>query len=298
MTGTPGATKAARIIAADMERAGLTPAGDSGFLQRVPLVAGIRVLNQREIAVPVLVRNFETRDSFPPSKRLPAVNVIGVIEGSDSSLRHQHILVSAHYDHIGIRPAVNGDSIANGADDDASGVVAVLEVARALAREKPRRTIVFATWIGEERGMLGARWYADHPARPLAEMTVNLEIEMIGRSDSLAGGPGRAWLTGYELSTLGPMLAAAGIPIVADKRPSQNFFQRSDNYQFALKGIVAQTLSSYNLHADYHQVSDDISKVDAGHMAQVIDATVRAVRLLANGEKPTWKPGGQPRPKP
>ena len=127
-------------------------------------------------------------------------------------------------------------------------------------------------------------------------MAANLQIEMFGRPDSLAGGPGRAWLTGYERSTMGDMLAANGVPIGPDKRLSQNFFRRSDNYRFAVLGVVAHTLSTFNLHTDYHRPSDEVDKVDAVHMAHVIDATVRAVRILADGERPTWKPGGQPVP--
>jgi len=122
----------------------------------------------------------------------------------------------------------------------------------------------------------------------------NLEIEMIGRPDSLAGGVGRAWLTGYERSTMGEMLAAAGIPIVPDRRPQQNFFMRSDNIAFARMGIPAHTLSSFNLHDDYHQVTDEVGAVDLEHMAAVIDAAVKAVGLLANGPAIVWKPGGKP----
>ena len=201
-----------------------------------------------------------------------------------------------------VRRATSGasarpDSIFNGADDDASGTVAVLEIARVLAAgPRPKRTIVFAATTGEEVGLLGTRWYIQHPAHPLDKTVANLEIEMIGRPDSLAGGRGKGWLTGYERSTMGEALAAAGIPLVADKRPEQNFFMRSDNIAFARLGIPAHTLSSFNLHTDYHKRSDDVSHADAGHMAQVIDAAARAVRLLADGPKPTWKPGGQPGP--
>jgi Zn-dependent M28 family amino/carboxypeptidase len=194
---------------------------------------------------------------------------------------------------------VNGDSIYNGADDDASGVVAALTIARAMARDaRHRRSILFVAMTGEERGLLGARWYAANPVAPLASMVANLEIEMIGRPDSLAGGPGKAWLTGYERSTMGDMLAAAGIPLVADPRPNQSFFQRSDNYALALRGVVAHTLSSFNLHKDYHQPGDDAAKVDSVHLAGVIEAAVKAVRLLADGPRPEWKPGGKPDPAP
>ena len=299
LTGTPGIAKAAGIIAREMARIGLTPVGDSGFFQRIPLVAAIRIVNQREVAAVTLAASFAARDSFPLSKRVPGFNVLGKLDGGDPSLAGQHIVVGAHYDHIGVRAHPSGDSIFNGADDDASGVVAVLKIAEQLrAGPTPRRTIIFAAWTGEERGLLGARWYSDHPVLPLDQMALNLEIEMIGRPDTLAGGPGRAWLTGYERSSMGKALAEAGIPIVPDKRPAQNFFRRSDNYQFALKGIVAHTLSSYNMHTDYHQPSDQTDQVDARHMASVINAAATAVRLLADGPKPEWNPGGRPTPTP
>jgi Zn-dependent M28 family amino/carboxypeptidase len=225
--------------------------------------------------------------------RVDAVNVVGMIRGSDPLLREEAIVIDAHYDHIGIGTPVNGDSIYNGADDDASGTVAVLEVARILARQQPapKRTIVFLLVTGEERGTLGSRWYLAHPVVPLATTAANLEIEMIGRPDSLAGGPGRAWLTGYGRSTMGAMLRSAGIPLVADPRPDQHFFERSDNIAFARRGIPAHTISSFNLHADYHRPSDEARFTDPAHMAAIIDATARAARMLADGPAPTWAPG-------
>ncbi|MFN0180371.1 MAG: M20/M25/M40 family metallo-hydrolase [Gemmatimonadales bacterium] len=298
-TGEPGASRAAALIASEMARLGLEAGGDSGFYQRVPLAKATRVVNGREISTPGLMASIAARDSLPPARRLPGFNVVGVIRGSDPALAGEHVLVGAHYDHVGIRSNETADSIFNGADDDASGVVAVLGIARQLlAGPPPRRTVVLAAWTGEEVGLLGARWYADHPTLPLAGMVANLEVEMIGRPDSLAGGPGRAWLTGFERSTMGDLLVANRIPISPDRRPTQNFFQRSDNYQFALKGIVAHTVSSYNMHADYHRPTDEVGRVDPIHLSAVIDATARAVRVLTDGPGPVWKPGGQPTPAP
>jgi Zn-dependent M28 family amino/carboxypeptidase len=215
-------------------------------------------------------------------------------------MRSEAVLVDAHYDHLGIaRAAVNGDSIYNGADDDGSGTVAVMEIARVLAAQGGnRRTIIFAATTGEEVGLIGTNWYIAYPPFPLAQTVANFEIEMIGRPDSLAGGAGKGWLTGYGFSTMGPMLAAAGIPVVADPRPDQQFFQRSDNIAFARLGIVAHTWSTFNLHTDYHEVTDDVSKVDFDHMARVIDAGARAVWVLANGDTPAWNPGAQPAARP
>lgn len=317
-TGTPGAQRAARMIGAEMRRIGLEPLGDSGYFQRVPVSMdstrfrpGRRVRDPqdstRRVVVPDsspmqvrvglrLRESFADLDTVPAARRRPAVNVVGVIRGSDPMLKNEHILIDAHYDHLGVRsPGVNGDSIYNGADDDASGVTAVLEIARQLMQgPKPKRTVVFAATIGEEVGLLGTNWYIAHPALPLERMVANLEIEMIARPDSLAGGPGRAWLTGYERSTMGEIFAANGIPIVPDKRPDQHFFERSDNIAFARKGIIAHTLSTFNLHADYHRPSDDVSRVDFEHMTGVINAAARAARLLVDGVKPEWKEGGRP----
>src|SRR5262249_55230628 len=125
-------------------------------------------------------------------------------------------------------------------------------------------------------------------------MQANLEIEMIGRPDSLAGGAGRAWLTGFERSTLGETLGAAGVPIGPDLRPEQSFFARRDNIPVPRMGLPPHTLSTFNLHADYHQVTDELAGVDLAHMAGVVNAAVEAVRLLANGGAPQWKPGGRP----
>lgn len=291
-TATAGSARAARFIAGELQRYGVQPAGDSGYFQRVPVAMVERNGRRR----PVLLSSLEARDTLASDARATAVNVVGIIPGADAALRDEVVLVDAHYDHLGIRSDQPGDTIYNGADDDASGVVAVMEIARALARgPAPRRTVVVAATTGEEVGLLGTRWYIQHPVRPLAAMVANLEIEMIGRPDSLAGGSGRGWLTGYERSTMGETFAAAGLPIVPDARPDEQFFMRSDNIAFARAGIVAHTLSSFNLHGDYHQPSDDVAHVDFPHMTALVDVAVRAVRLLADAPtRPEWKPGGRP----
>jgi hypothetical protein len=224
-------------------------------------------------------------------------NVVGVIEGTDPALKNEHILIDAHYDHLGIGLPAPGttDSIFNGADDDASGTTAVIELARIMRTgPAPKRTLVFAATTGEEVGLVGTNYYIAHPARPLSTMVANLEIEMIDRPDALAGGSGKAWLTGYERSTMGDTLAARGVPIVADARPDQQFFQRSDNIAFARMGIPAHTLSTFDLHADYHRANDEVNLANFDHMAGVINAATTAVRLLSDGFKPVWYPGCKP----
>ena len=286
-TATSGGDRAARFIADRMREYGLIPAGDSGYYQRVPLAAATDSTGRRRLS---LVTTAEA-----PEATVRGVNVVGLIPGADPALRDEAVLIDAHYDHLGIGPPVAGDSIYNGADDDASGVVAVLGAARALAGgPPPKRTVIFLATTGEELGLLGTRWYIDHPVVPLDRTVANLEIEMIGRPDSLAGGPGKAWLTGFERSTMGERLAAAGLPVVPDPRPEQHFFERSDNIAFARRGIPAHTLSSYNLHGDYHTPADEAGRIDDAHLARLVDATARAARLLADGDPPAWHPGGRP----
>jgi len=362
--GSTGAHRAARFIAERFRAAGLEPAGDSGYFQRVPLVRAQRPTGRSSFT---LAPSFAARDTFPEAIRGSDVNVIGRLTGSDRVLKDSVVLVDAHFDHLGLarapididsmsawhalaapilaerdawlkssgltsragrggaqltdeqrtkmtefstriselrvnmdslrraKPTPRRDSVFNGADDDASGVIAVMEIARRLAAgPRPKRTIIFMATTGEEVGLLGTRWYMQHPVVPNEALVANLEIEMIGRPDSLSGGKGRAWLTGFERSTMGEMFAANGLPIVPDKRPEQSFFQRSDNIAFARMGIPAHTISSFNLHEDYHQVTDEVRFVDFEHMAAVIDAATRAVGLLANGPAPAWKPGGKP----
>jgi Zn-dependent M28 family amino/carboxypeptidase len=278
-----------------MSSIGLVAAGDSGYIQRVPIALTRRSNGQERLT---LQSSFASLDTFPADHRKPGMNVVGMIRGSDYKLAREVVLVDAHYDHLGIGKPVNGDSVYNGADDDASGTTAVVEIARALAAgPAPKRTILFVATTGEEVGLLGTRWFIEHPPVSLKAIVANLEIEMIARPDSLAGGPGRAWLTGYERSTMGAMFTAAGLPIVADARPTQHFFERSDNIAYAQMGIPAHTLSTFNLHTDYHRPSDELSSVDFDHMTRVIQAGVKAVRILADGPAPHWNKGGQPAPK-
>ena len=290
-TASPGEVRAARFVADEMRRAGLEAAGDSGYLQRVALTA----LVGQAGAVRLRLGLADSAGNLPSGEPRQAYNVLGAIRGADPVLRDESVLVGAHLDHLGIGRPVDGDSIYNGADDDASGVVAVLGIARAIAAgPPPKRTIVFAAFTGEEAGLLGTRWYIARPAFPVERTVANLQIEMIGRPDSLAGGPGRAWLTGYERSTMGDILRTSGSPIVPDPRPGQNFFMRSDNIAFARLGIPAHTLSSFGLHQDYHQPSDDVDRVDFAHMTAVIRAAAAMVRQLADGPRPEWHPGGRP----
>ncbi len=222
-------------------------------------------------------------------------NAVGVLRGSDPKAASEVIMLSAHLDHLGINEAGTGDTIFNGADDDASGCVAVLELARALASGKrPRRTVYFVCFGSEERGGYGARYFVSHSPVPLEQIVADVTFEMLGRPDSKVA-PNTLWLTGYDRSNLGPEMARQGARLVADPHPEQNFFQRSDNYTLALRGVVAHTVSSFGLHTDYHRPSDELSKIDFAFMTQSIDSMIKPIRWLADSSfRPAWLPGRAP----
>ena len=224
-------------------------------------------------------------------------NAIGRLTGTDPTLTRDVILLSAHIDHLAPRPGAPAgtDNIFNGADDDASGSVAVLELAEALARRaRPKRTIVFAWFGSEESGGAGSRYFADKPVIPLDRIVANLQFEMIGRPDDKVPAH-TLWLTGYERSTLGPELAKRGARLVQDPHPEQSFFTRSDNIQFARRGVIAHTVSSYGLHKEYHTPADEIRLIDFPHMTDSIRSMLTPICWLADATfKPAWLPGKKP----
>jgi aminopeptidase YwaD len=224
-------------------------------------------------------------------------NAIGKLTGSDPVLAKEVILLTAHLDHLGVA-GTGEDRINNGADDDASGTTAVMELAETIARGKrPKRTVIFAWFGSEERGGAGARNFLDHPPVPLEQIVANLEFEMIGRADPKVP-PHTLWLTGYERSNLGPELAKQGAKIVADPHPTEKFFERSDNIQLAMRGVIAQTVSSFGLHKEYHTPADDLSHIDFAHMTDSIRSMVAPVLWLSNSKfKPEWLPGQKPVPR-
>jgi aminopeptidase YwaD len=221
-------------------------------------------------------------------------NAVARLSGSDSREKNDIILLTAHLDHLGTRDT-GPDRIYNGADDDASGSIAVLTLAEALSRgPKLKRTVVFAWFGSEEVGGYGASYFVQKPVVPLDKIVANLEFEMIGRPDAVIA-PHTLWLTGWDRTNLGPQLAAHGARLVADPHPAEKFFTRSDNFTLALRGVVAQTVSSFGLHADYHQVTDDLAHIDFGHMTESIQSLLAPIRWLADSDfKPDWVPGGRP----
>ncbi len=217
-------------------------------------------------------------------------NVIGVLRGKSD----EAILLSAHMDHLGMKSGP-GDTIYNGADDDASGVTAVLELARALAAAPERgRTVYFLFTGSEETGLLGGTYFLQHPPVALEKIIANLEFEMIGRPDPKIE-PKTLWMTGFDRSTLGPELARHGAHLVADPHPEQQFFTRSDNYPLAKKGVVAHGVSSFCLHPQYHQPDDDLAHIDFVHMTEAVESLISPVLWLVNSDfKPEWLPGKKP----
>lgn len=273
-SGTRDELLAATYIASELEQLGLKPGGDNGgFIQNV---------------------SGEFRFRGGP-KQWNTRNVIAILPGRDPNLKNEVVLLTAHLDHLGIGQPVDGDEIYNGADDDASGCVAVLELARTLTRAGPgKRTVLFVFFGSEETGGQGDEYFLAHSPVPLKSIVANLEFEMIGRPDP-AVKPDQLWLTGYERSNLGPELARHGARLVADPHPEQHFFQRSDNFALAQQGVIAHTVSSFGLHKDYHRPSDDLAHIDFHHMAQAIASMVKPVKWLVNSDfKPAWVEGKKP----
>ena len=217
-------------------------------------------------------------------------NAVGFLPGTDPAVGV--ILLSAHVDHLGVRP---DGKVMYGANDDASGTTAVLELAQALAGTRNRRGILFVAYGSEEAGGFGARHFAEHPPVPLDRIVANLEFEMIGAQDPKLPA-GTMMMTGFERSTFGETLKAHGALVTADPYPEQNFFQRSDNYALALKGVVAHTVSGWAVIPTYHTPEDTVANLDTGFMTRAIQSLVKPLRSLANSSaRPEWKEGGRPK---
>ena len=221
-------------------------------------------------------------------------NAIGYLEGSDP--KSGTILLTAHLDHLGVGSAVNGDAIYNGANDDAAGTTAVLELAHALAAgPRLKRNVLFVCYGSEEIGELGSTYFGMHPPVPLKDLVTNLEFEMIGAQDPKMP-KGVLLLTGWERSNLGPTLKKHGALLGPDPYPEQHFFERSDNYALALKGVVAHTAAGWGTPPTYHQPNDDLAHLDLPFMTAAIQSLVEPVRWLADSDfRPEWVPGGAPK---
>lgn len=273
--GTPsrGLDLAAEYIASEFRRAGLEPAGDDGYFQTGKLPDWI------------------TQGKEPDHK---VRNVIGVLRGGDPALRDTYVLVTAHYDHLGMKPPGPGDRIFNGADDDGSGVVSVIELANAMRGLHPKRSIVFMTFYGEELGLLGSRWYGAHPAFPIAKTVADVNLEQVGRTDDTEGPRvGAVSMTGEDYSDVGKIFEAVGkeVGVGVQRHPeySDAYFDRSDNQALADLGVPAHTVCTAFEYPDYHRVGDTWDKVDYANMAKVDRLVALALLRIADSpEPPHW----------
>jgi len=264
-TPSRGLDLAANYIAAQFRRAGLEPVGGDGYFQDAMMKGQV-------------VRN-----------------VAGLLRGSDAALADTYVILSAHYDHLGMKP--NGeDRIYNGANDDGSGTVSVIEIASALTAspERPKRSILFLAFFGEEKGLLGSRFYAAHPLEPLAKTIADVNLEQVGRTDATNGKQvGVGYVTGFDYSNLGAILNEAsqptGIPIKKDLPSKGDFFERSDNLSLARAGVPSHTIYVADNYPDYHKVGDEWEKIDYANMARVDRAVALGLlRLASDAAPPQW----------
>lgn len=235
---------------------------------------------------------------FAAPKQNPVTlrNVAAILRGSDPKLKDTYILVTAHYDHLGVKADGKGDRIYNGANDDASGTASMIEVAGALSalQQKPRRSIVFVAFFGEEAGLLGSKWYGRHPVVPLAKTVADMNLEHMGRTDDSTGPKlNDATITGFNFSDLPQTFVKAGqltgIKVYKDEKRSDPFFARSDNQALADSGIPAHTMCVAYEFPDYHGVGDEWPKLDYENMAKVDRMVTLGVWMLAESDKaPAW----------
>jgi hypothetical protein len=231
--------------------------------------------------------------AFPP-------NVVGILPGSDPTLKDTYVVLSAHMDHVGVgAPNAKGDSIYNGADDDASGTSAVLEVAQAFAAlpaaQRPKRSIIFLAVSGEEKGLLGSGYFMEHPPVPAEKIVANINIDMIGRNH-----PDTVVAIGQDYSSLGPLaqqVAKANpnlkLVVAPDLWPKEQLFFRSDHFNFAKKNIPAIFFTT-GLHPDYHQPSDEVQTIDADKLSRIALLTFDLAKAIANAaQPPQWTEQGR-----
>jgi Zn-dependent M28 family amino/carboxypeptidase len=209
-----------------------------------------------------------------------AFNVIGVVRGSDPTLSRTYVALGAHYDHIGVVAPVQGDSIANGADDDGSGSVSLLAIARSLqqAPVRPKRSTLFVWHVGEEKGLLGSSWFVEHATVPIDSVVAQLNADMIGRNASsllYVVGPNAAPNDqSKKLGAIVDSVNAQEMPPFTINREwdsathPEHIYERSDHFNYARKGIPIVFFTT-GLHDDYHKPSDEPQKIDYDKMARV-----------------------------
>ena len=225
-------------------------------------------------------------------------NVAGVIEGSDPKLKNEYLIISAHYDHVGVKVVPNKtDSIYNGARDNAIGTVGLMETAKFFSMYPPKRSVLLLAVTAEEQGLLGSAWYSDHPLIPLKQCVFNFNCDGAGYNDKTI-----ATVVGLERTTAQADLTkgceAFGLKAALDPVPEQNLYERSDNFNFAVKGIPAINFApgvkafDADLTKYYHQPEDEVSSLDFDYLIKYFRAYVYTNYLLANAPAtPIWKAG-------
>ena len=283
---------------------------DEAHVHSVPTltVDNAQLKNWLDHPNPAALRHIASFDvPGPEDIAISVKNVIGILRGSDPSLNSTCLLLTAHYDHIGTtdtagrmamptRGKYTQDHIYNGANDDGSGTVSVIEIARALARlnPHPKRSIVFIAFFGEERGERGSQYYASHPVFPIAKTIADVNLEQVGRTDSNTGrNLNSASLTGFDYSDVTKFLQEAGrqtgINVYLDKEASDAYFTRSDNEALARFGIPAHSLTVAFDFPDYHGLGDEWQKIDYDNMARVDRMIALGLIEMANSPRaPGW----------
>ncbi len=230
-------------------------------------------------------------------KALPSKNVIGKIEGTDPILKNEHIVISAHYDHVGVGVKVDQDSIYNGARDNALGTVGMLTAASYFTKFPPKRSIIFMALTAEEKGLLGSEWYADHPLVPLRQTVFDFDCDGAGYNDKSVATVIGLERTSAE-SNISKACAAFGLAAGKDPVPEQNLYERSDNYNFAKKGVpaidFATGIKSFDAEIQkyYHKPADEVATLDFDYLIKYYRAFVYANYLIANDPKtPFWNAG-------
>jgi len=226
-------------------------------------------------------------------------NVIGVLRGSDTALRDEYVVISAHLDHLGVGDSVHGDSVYNGAVDNASGVATLIELARMFAAARPRRSILFIAVTGEEPGLIGSDFFAQHPTVPRDAIVADINI------DGASMWPFEAlFARGADHSSLKANVEASGEAIVADPFPDQAGFVRSDQYSFVRIGVPSVILGAKRtaearavaldwFKTRYHQPGDDMSQpLDFDAAARFATDLYKIARSIAQQEqRPKWNKG-------
>ena len=249
--------------------------------------------------------NYELTQTPHSSKEtIRSQNVLAFHEGADPELKDEVVVLTSHYDHVGVgEPDSTGDRIYNGADDDGSGTIGLLNIAKAFSEAakngiKTKRSILFLNVSAEEKGLLGSRYYSDHPAFPMEKTVVNLNTDMIGRIDSTHESKGiqkYAYIIGAELisSDLDSLIKVANKEsgqIKLDKRYNdlndpQQFYRRSDHWHFGRKKVPFAFFFS-GIHEDYHRPSDEVHKIRFEKMASILRTMYATTVMIANTDNP------------